>query len=91
MATLKKKRQRKTMEVRKALGVSLAFARQIAREIIDSRYILTPSNLLNHPEFVSTETVPNSCTCCSDRYVFRTKKGVLNIDQFGYFSFDVLG
>lgn len=87
MASMKKRRQRKTMEVRKALGVSLPFARQIAREIIDSRRILVDNELLNHPEFVSTEYIPPSCTCCEGRYVYRTKRGVLNL-KWGVFTFD---
>lgn len=75
MATLKKIRGRRTMEIKKVLGVSFSLARAITKEIVDSEYKLTPQVLSDHKEVVATKEY--SCTCCGTWHIWETKKGYL--------------
>ena len=94
MATMKKQRQRKTMEIKRKLGIDIALARQVARCVlhfdhwlnvggkpVHIRDLLTAA--LGEPEFKP------GCECCGNSSnTWRTKRGFIQIPISGPFQIE---
>ena len=86
MATLKKQRQRKTMEIKRILGLKdIALARKLAKQ---PYFTEIQMELDTHPE-LGQSTYQPGCKCCGTYYyTWPTKKGFISYENFVGFTFE---
>lgn len=95
MATLKKQRQRKTMEVKRKLGIDIALARKVARCVLE--YTTWVRNLQGKfinikdllTEAIGVPVYNPGCECCGNSsHTWRTKRGFITIPISGPFEIE---
>jgi len=97
MATLKKQRQRKTMEIKRKLGIDIALARRVARCVLDyTKWVRVGGfdGKLTNIEDLLTAALGQSeyrpgCECCGNSsHTWRTKRGFITIPVSGAFEIE---
>lgn len=94
MATMKKQRQRKTMEIKRKLGIDIALARLVARCVLDyNNYVNVGGKQTKIHDLLTAsigEPIYNpGCECCGNAsHTWKTKRGFIQIPISGPFEIE---